>query len=323
MDAKPQHAMFQLASTLTLFLATVFIMWAGLSYTYWIAAILMLPAAGLLVRLFVIQHDCGHDSFFSSRAANTFTGRLLSVLTFTPYDCWRQTHNLHHAGSGNLDQRSAGSIDTLTVREYQDLSKANKLWYRLYRNPFIMIFFGAPYYNLIGQRFFAPKELPFNTSYRSVSFKRIWKSVMSLNLALLLFYGALGMLFGFKALLVIVLPVVVITSWIGCWLFFIQHQYETTYWEKSDDWDFSDAALQGSSYYVLPPVLQWFTGNIGLHHIHHLCAKVPNYRLQECLDDSPALKQMNRMTLRQSLECAFLALWDEDRRKMVTFADVR
>ncbi|MAE51003.1 MAG: fatty acid desaturase [Micavibrio sp.] len=297
-------------------------MWISLEYTYWIVAILILPAAGLLVRLFVLQHDCGHGSLFPSRRANNLTGRLLSVLTFTPYDCWRKAHNLHHACSGHLDRRGVGGVDTLTVREYRALSSANKLAYRLYRNPFVMILFGAPYNSLIGQRFFANKGLPFNESYRSLPFKKVWKSVLSLNLALVLFYGTLGMLFGFKPLLVIVLPVVIIASWIGGWLFFIQHQFEEAYWEKNENWNFHDAAVLGSSHYVLPPLLQWFTGNIGLHHIHHLCAKIPNYRLQECLEGSPVLQEMNRLNLGESLECACLALWDEDRRKMIAFSDV-
>ncbi len=317
-----KRALLQLTTTAGLFFAAWAVIWLSLDYTYWFAAILVLPTAGLLVRLYVLQHDCGHGSFFPSRLANNLTGRFLSLLTFTPYDCWRKAHNLHHATSGNLDRRGIGSIDTLTVREYKALPLARKLAYRVYRNSFFIILFGAPYNNLVGQRFFTNKGLPFIEGYRSLPFAKVWKSVLFLNIALVLFYGALGMFFGFKPLLVAGLPVVIIASWIGGWLFFIQHQFEEAYWEKNGNWDFHTAAVLGSSHYVLPPLLQWFTGNIGLHHIHHLCAKIPNYRLQECLDSSPVLQKLNRLSLCESLKCARFALWDEDRRKMIAFSDI-
>ena len=318
--ADDRKAVMQLANTLVPFALVCALMVYSFSHAYWLTALLTLPAAGLLVRIFIIQHDCGHGSFFSSRKWNNRIGRLMSLLTWTPYDFWRKTHNLHHSGSGNLDNRGFGAIETITVREYEALDEKTKFWYRIYRNPYIMLLLGTPFFIIVGQRFAAAKTLPFCETKQAITFQHIWKSVFGLNFALLIFYGFLGVAFGFKAVLLSYIPIVVCTAIIGGWLFFIQHQFEEAYWEREGDWDYHEAAVMGSSYYDLHPVLQWFTGNIGLHHIHHLNAKIPNYHLQDCMDGHADLKNMNRITLWESFKYATLALWDEDQRKMIRFS---
>lgn len=316
--ADTKRALIQLVVTLGLFTAScTFMIWGVTAGVYWPLA-LILPTGGLLVRMFIIQHDCGHRSFFRSAWANDMVGRLLSVFTMTPYGFWRQAHNMHHAGSGNLDRRGIGSIDTLTVDEYKQLPRRKKFFYRLYRNPFVLLVLGTPLYVLLFQRFPHSQGSPFFDSYQTLSVSRAWKSIMGLNLAVVGGYGLLGTLLGWNVILLVFLPAIVIASWIGGWLFFIQHQFEATYWQNGTSWDFHEASVLGSSYYALPPVLQWFTGNIGLHHIHHLCSAIPNYRLQECLKASDSLQSLNRLTLTESLQCLRWGLWDEKSGKMVS-----
>lgn len=280
----------------------------------WAIPVLALPASGFLIRLFIIQHDCGHGSFFQSRFTNDMLGRMISVLTLTPYGFWRRAHAQHHATSGNLSRRGAGDIHTLTVREYQALSLWPRIGYRLFRNPVVLLLFGPPLHFLIGQRSPLGKPYPF---------REVWKSVLALNLAGAVVYGLAVFAIGWKPLLITYLPVMVMASWVGGWLFFVQHQFEDTHWAHNDDWDSGTAAIHGSSYYVLPRIFRWFTGNIGLHHVHHLCGKIPNYRLQECLDGSPELQQMSRLTFVQSLKCVRLALWDEAKGKLVGFRELK
>jgi omega-6 fatty acid desaturase (delta-12 desaturase) len=322
--ADTRRSLYQLSTTMTLFFALSAAMIYGFNAgLWWITALLMLPTAGMLVRLFIIQHDCGHNSFFRTRKGNEYAGRLISLLTFTPHAFWTKAHNTHHANSGNLHKRGVGSIDTLTIAEYQALSSWNKFSYRLYRNPLFLLGFGTPFHILFIQR--VPTGLAFSVieDFRSTSFRESWRSILLLDIALAAFYGGLSYLVGWQAVLVCSVPVVVITAWVGGWLFFIQHQFEDGYWEYDDKWNFQEAAVLGSSYYALPRVMQWFTGNIGLHHIHHLCALVPNYKLQECLDNSPFLQNMNRMTFRDSLKCLKWALWDEAQKKMVSFRELK
>jgi omega-6 fatty acid desaturase (delta-12 desaturase) len=321
--ADPVRSVTQLAVTAILFLLAC----SGLLYAvlqgWWVLyALLILPAGGLLVRLFIIQHDCGHGSFFKTRAANDWVGRCVSLFTFTPYDFWRRTHNLHHAGSGNLERRGYGGIETLTVSEYNALSPRGQFKYRFYRNPLFLLVFGTPLFMLIGQRF--PLTDPFFSleCCKALKLKGIWRSVMGLNLGIALFYGVMMFAFGVGAVIVAYGPVLLIASWVGGWLFFMQHQFEDMTWDHEGTWTFDHAAVHGSSFYDLHPVLHWFTGDIGLHHIHHLCAAIPNYKLQECLKANPVFREINRITLRESLKCASLALWDESRRKMVGFKDV-
>lgn len=316
-----RKAVIQLANTLIPFFAVLGAMLAFYDKAYWLTLVLTPLAAGLLVRLFIIQHDCGHGSFLKGRKWNNRIGRFLSILTWTPYDLWRKTHNLHHAGSGNLDARGYGAIETLTVEEYKNLSKYHKIMYRLYRNPVVMLVFGTPLFILLAQRIPVTKPFPFSPCKKEITTTNIWKSVVGLNLVLLVIYGAAAYIIGIH-LLIIYMPVVVCTAWIGGWLFYIQHQFEDAHWDYAHEWSYHEAAVLGSSYYDLPAPLQWLTGNIGLHHIHHLNAKVPNYHLQECLDASSDLKTLNRITFRESLKLTKLALWDEQQRKMVPFSKI-
>ncbi len=312
--AETSRSVTQLVITTAAYAALIVLMFASLAYGYWITLVLAVVAGGLLLRLFVIQHDCGHGSYFNSRRANDTVGRLLSVFTLTPYGCWRRAHALHHASSGDLGRRGVGDIDTLTVREYLGLSRLGRLRYRIYRNPIILVVVGAPLYFLVFQR------IPPAGMWSS---KDAWISVVSLNAALIAFYGGLFAVLGTGPVLMVFVPVALIGAWGGVWLFFVQHQFEDTHWDQPDAWNLQVAGLGGSSYYVLPRLLQWFTGNIGLHHIHHLNSRIPNYRLQECLDASPELKAMNRLTFLESLKCVRLALWDEDQRKLVGFHAVK
>ena len=309
-EANNRIAVRQVLTTLLPFLVFTGLMLWGVSSGQWWALLLSLPAGGLLVRLFGIQHDCGHNSFFTSRKANAALGRFLSVLTLTPFDYWSRSHTMHHASAGDLGRRGIGDVDTLTVAEYAQLPSGARLRYRLYRHPLILHLIGPPLYFVLFQR------SPFGQALPAA---QAWRSIMGLNLALLVVYGVLVAALG-PSVLLAMLPVACIASWVGGWLFFVQHQFEHTHWDESDRWNLQMAALGGSSYYVLPPVLQWFTGNIGLHHIHHLNSRIPNYRLQECLDAEPLLGTISRLSLGESLRCIGLSLWDEDQRRLVPFS---
>ena len=309
-------ALRQVADTLLPYLILCALMLGMAANGYALLALpLAVPAGGLLVRLFIIQHDCGHGSFLPSRRGNDGLGHALSLLTVTPYDSWKRAHALHHASTGDLSRRGTGDIHTLTVREYLALPRRSRLRYRLYRNPLILILLGSPINFLVLQRFPNGVGLPWRTA---------WRSVLALDAVLLVVLTALAFATGgLGPVLWVFLPVISVAAWIGGWLFYVQHQYEETIWEEAEAWDFHRAALGGSSYYVLPRVLQWFTGNVGLHHVHHLNSRIPNYRLQECLDGHAILGRVGRLTLRESLGCLKLALWDEEARKMVGFARLR
>jgi len=310
--AKADHrrAIWQLTVTLLLFGALWAAMALVLEHNYGWALLLAVPAAGMFVRLFIIQHDCGHGSFFSSRRANEILGGILGVVTLFPYGYWKKTHAIHHSTSGNLDRRELGDVDTLTVREYQSLSRWGRLRYRLYRHPITLFLVGPIYQFVIKHRF--PFDIPF-------AWKKEWASVLWTNLALGVVGTALALAVGWKTFLLVQAPILVIAGAAGVWLFYVQHQFEHAYWERKETWDPELAALQGSSFYDLPRVLHWFTGNIGYHHLHHLVAKIPNYRLRECFEAIPALQKAPRLTLRSSLRCARLKLWDEQERKLVGF----
>lgn len=311
--ADASRSLLQLATTVAAFISLLVIM-ATLSHgRYWPTMLLAVPAAGLLVRLFIIQHDCGHGSFFKSRTANDFLGRALSVLTLTPYWSWSQGHAAHHASTGNLDRRGRGDVETWTLAEYHAATRLKRLLYRLYRNPWVMVGFGAPINFIVLQRF------PTGYESRDPNSRR---SILSLNLALLTLFGLACAIFGVVPVLGTYLPVMIIAAWAGNWLFYVQHQFEGTHWQRDGDWNFHTAALSGSSYFKLPRLLQWFSGNIGLHHVHHLCSRVPNYRLQACLDAAPELNGVAKVvTLRESLGCWRLSLWDEHSRALVRFPE--
>lgn len=318
--ADDRKAVTQLINTFIPFIAVYAVMLYSFPHTYWLTALLTPLASFLLVRLFIIQHDCGHGSFFSKRKWNNRIGRVMSVLTWTPYDVWRKTHNMHHSGSGNLDNRGFGAVETITVEEYKNLPENLQFWYRFYRNPYVLIFLGTPFFILVMQRIPNATPFPFYETKKRVTYQQIYKSIFGLNAGLLAVYGVLGLLFGFTAILATYIPIVIGTAWIGGWLFYIQHQFEDAHWQPQESWNYHEAAVLGSSYYDLNPVLHWLTGNIGLHHIHHLNAKIPNYRLWDCMRANKDLWHINRIKLWESFKYAKLALWDEERQKMIRFS---
>jgi omega-6 fatty acid desaturase (delta-12 desaturase) len=305
---------FELAVTVIPFTALWILSWLAVHYGIWIGMILVIPAAAFLLRLFMIQHDCGHGSFFARRRVDDWTGRVIGVLTMTPYDYWRRAHATHHASAGNLDERGVGDIATLTVKEYYSLSASGRLKYRLYRHPIVMFGIGPIWVFLFKQR------LPFGMM-RSGALP--WVSTMATNGAIAVLAALLIWWIGVIPFLLVHLPIVVLAAAAGVWLFYVQHQFEETHWSEGSEWQFQQAALHGASHYDLPLVLRWVTGNIGIHHVHHLSSKVPYYRLPEVLRDYPELGEIGRITIMQSLRCVNLVLWDEESRRLVSFRQAR
>jgi omega-6 fatty acid desaturase (delta-12 desaturase) len=308
------RSVFELAVTAVPFALLWVSMWAMLGAGYWIGLVLAVPAAGFLIRLFMIQHDCGHGSFFRHRQTNDWVGRVVGVLTLTPYDFWRRAHAMHHAGSGNLDRRGIGDIDTLTVGEFRARSPWRRLLYRLYRHPLVMFGVGPAYLFILRHR------LPMGLMRRGAG---PWASAMATNVAIAIVAATLIWLIGVGPFLLVQLPITLLAASIGVWLFYVQHQFEDTFWEHDEDWSFHEAALHGSSHYDLPAVLRWFTANIGVHHVHHLSSRIPYYRLPEALRDRPELRNVGRLTLLQSFKAVRLVLWDEEKRRLISFAEAR
>jgi omega-6 fatty acid desaturase (delta-12 desaturase) len=307
-----QRSLWQLANTLLPYLFLLVLMYFSLAYSYWLTLALALPAGGLLTRTFIIFHDCGHGSFFKAQRANNILGSLCGLLVFTPYYQWRFEHAIHHATSGDLDRRGTGDIVTLTVGEYLQLSRAGRFKYRLYRSPFVLLGFGPWFTFLISQRFTNP-----------ISRKRERFSVYFTNLFILAVLVVASLTIGIQAYLLIQLPVAFVGGLGGIWMFYIQHQFEGTYWERHEEWDYATAAIRGSSYFKLPKVLQWFTGNIGFHHIHHLSSRIPNYALQQCMEENPQFQEVTTITLWSSLKSLRLNLWDEQQRQLVSFRHLK
>jgi omega-6 fatty acid desaturase (delta-12 desaturase) len=313
-EPSSRRSLWQFASTFLGFLAVNAAMYACLHVSVWLTLALAFPAAGLMVRLFIVQHDCGHGSFFRSRRHNDLLGRFCSAITFTPYAFWRRQHANHHACFNNLDRRDPG-IDLYsscaTLQEYLALPRLRRLFYRVSRHPLVAQLLVPPFVFLVLYR------VPFDAP---ASWTRERASVHLTNLTILGVLGALALLLGTWQVLLVQLSIVAITSVIGVWLFTVQHRFEDAQWMRQEQWSPVQASLAGSSYLKLPRVLQWFTGNIGFHHVHHLVARVPNYRLQECHDASPdLLGAVTTLTLRQALRAPSYALWDEDRELMVPF----
>lgn len=308
-----RRAIFECIVTLLPFIILWAAMWGALSIGYWLTLILAVPTAFMLVRLFAIQHDCGHGAMFTSRAANDWVGRFLGVLTVTPYDDWRRSHALHHAGSGNLERRGIGDINTLTVAEYEALSKGERWTYWLYRHPVTLFVIGPAYQFLLRQR------LP---NGHTKSRMPLYSSLFT-NSGLALLCLGLIWLIGWKAFLMVHLPVVIIGAFVGVWLFYVQHQYEETHWEKAAEWNREVAALEGSSFYDLPQPLMWMTGNIGIHHVHHISSGIPFHVLPKIVRDYPELREIGRLTFWDSIKCVPLALWDEKSRKLISFRQFR
>lgn len=281
---------------------------------WWLSLLLAVPAAGFLVRLFLIQHDCSHGAFFRRRDVNDWVGRVLGVFTLTPHDYWRRSHAIHHATHGNLEQRGMGDITTLTVEEYRARSFWGRLGYRVYRSPVVLFVIGPAYLFLLQHR------LPIGMMRGGGS--QPWLSTMGTNLGIALVAGGLMWLVGVGPFLMVHLPIAIIAASIGVWLFYVQHQFERTSWDRHENWTLQAAALHGSSHYDLPGFLRWITANIGMHHIHHLNSRIPFYRLPRVMRDHPELRHVGRLTLGQSLRCVPLVLWDEKRRRLISFRDL-
>jgi acyl-lipid omega-6 desaturase (Delta-12 desaturase) len=279
---------------------------------YWTILPPAVLAAGFLTRIFIFFHDCGHGSFFASRQANRMVGYICGILTLTPFDEWRHLHAIHHASAGDLERRGVGDVWTLTVEEYLASDKWRRLGYRLFRHPFVLFLLGPLFLFFIRQR------IP-----HSDSGKRERRSVHMTNLGIVALAVVGSLVVGVWTYLTVHVTVMGIAGVFGVWLFYVQHQYEEVYWDHHETWDPVKAALAGSSYYKLPKVLQWFSGNIGLHHIHHLKARIPNYNLQKCYDEVPEMRAVEPLTLAVSLKSLWFHLWDEQNRRMISFRDLK
>lgn len=281
-------------------------------FPYWLTLILSAAASGFLVRIFILFHDCCHLAFFRSRRANQVLGYIAGILTFTPFEDWQRTHVIHHSASGDLDRRGVGDIWTLTVDEYLSASSLKRFAYRFFRNPLFLFTIIPLVLFLILQRF------PSSGAKRRERF-----SVIFTNIAIAAVIVVMSLILGFQNYLLIQLPVIMMAASAGMWLFYVQHQYEDVYWSRHQTWDLTLSGLEGSSYYKLPKALQWIVGNIGLHHIHHVKANIPNYNLQRCYNEVSALQRVAPLTLRKSLKSLWLNLWDEQKQKLVSFRSIR
>jgi acyl-lipid omega-6 desaturase (Delta-12 desaturase) len=302
------RCLLDLATSVVPYLALSTLMYFALDVSYLLVLAIALPAAGFLVRTFIVFHDCAHGSFTRSRRANAWIGSICALLVFAPFQRWRHQHAVHHATSGDLDRRGTGDVPTLTVAEYRAKSWRGRLGYRLFRNPLVMFGIGPIYSMIIGPRWVSRTERP-----------HLRRSVLRTNIALIVFIGALCWLMGWRDYLLIQAPTAILAGTVGVWLFYVQHQFEDAYWQSSDGWSYAEAALRGSTYLKLPKVLQFFTGNIGLHHVHHLSARVPNYNLQRAHDENPIFHEVPTLSLLDGLRAVRFKLFDEQSGRMVGF----
>ncbi len=289
-------------------------MYFSLSVSYWLTLALAIPTAAFLVRLFMIQHDCGHGSYFTSKKARDAVGFVLGVLTLTPYHYWKKTHAYHHSHSGDLDFRGFGDIQTWTLKEYLSHSRYKRLSYRIYRNPIVLLSLGPAFHFFVKHRF--PWDIP-------RSWRNAWLGVWYTNLTIALIVLVMTYTMGLGTFLMVQIPITLISCSTGVWLFYVQHQFEETYWHEHENWNYFDAALNGSSHLVLPRPLQWMTANIGIHHVHHLNSQIPFYKLEECMNSCKELQQATKITIRDSWHLFRLTLWDEENTRMITFGDLR
>jgi omega-6 fatty acid desaturase (delta-12 desaturase) len=304
------RSLLDLATSVLPYLALSVAMYFALSVSYLLVLVIAIPTAGFLVRTFILFHDCSHGSFLASRKANLWLGTVLGLFVYSPFLRWRHDHAIHHATSGDLDRRGGGDVRTLTVSEYHALPPRARLGYRLFRNPLVMFGIGPIVALLIGPRIVARSARP-----------RMRDSVIGTNIALAVLIVGLCWLVGWRDYLLVQAPTLLLAGSAGIWLFYVQHQFEDAYWESAESWTYADAALRGSSYLKLPKVLQFFSGNIGLHHVHHLSARIPNYNLQRAHDENAIFHEVPMLSLRDGLRAVRLKLWDEEHRRMVTFAE--
>jgi acyl-lipid omega-6 desaturase (Delta-12 desaturase) len=305
----PRRSAFGILTSVVPYLAASVLMYFALEVSYLITLALVIPTAGFLVRTFVVFHDCAHGSFLSSKRANGYVGRVLGLFVLSPFGRWRHDHAIHHATSGDLERRGVGDIITLTVAEYRARDRRGRLGYRMIRNPVVMFGLGPVIAMVVGPRIATRSQRP-----------RMRHSVLGTDAVLAATVGLLCWLIGWQSFLLIWAPPALLAGSIGIWLFYVQHQFEDAYWQSAEDWSYADAALRGSSYLKLPKVMQFFTGNIGLHHVHHLNARIPNYNLQRAHDENPIFHQVPTLSWRDALSTVRLKLWDEELGKLVSFA---
>jgi omega-6 fatty acid desaturase (delta-12 desaturase) len=312
--AKPNvgRAALDVATSIVAYVGVCAAMYLVLDVSYLLVLALAIPAAGFAVRTFIVFHDCGHGSFLPSKRWNAWVGGLAGLVIYMPFRWWRHDHAVHHATAGDLDRRGVGDVQTLTVAEYEALSALRRLGYRLFRNPFVMFGLGPIVTFLIIPRVPSRRSRP-----------RIRRSVMATNLGLVALIGGICWVAGWRSFLLVQAPVFMIGASVGIWLFYVQHQFEDTYWQTADDWSYADAALRGSSHLRLPKVLQFFTGNIGVHHVHHLNARIPNYNLQRAHDENPIFHDVPTLSIADGLRAVRLKLWDEEGGRLLTFAEAR
>lgn len=304
----------QILTSVIPFLTILVLMYYSLEISYWITLAFAVLNAGFITRIFIIQHDCGHNSFYNSMRTNNIVGSIFGVITLTPYYLWRRNHAKHHASSGDLDSRGVGDVYTMTVSEYEEQSAWGKFKYRFYRHPLTLFVIGPIAIFVISHRF------PLKTKKTE---REERASVYWTNLALAVIVTGFGLLIGFREFFMITAPMYMFTFSVGVYLFYVQHQFEDTYWRRKPGWDYFEAAMEGASYFKLPKLLQWFSGNIGFHHIHHLSPKIPNYLLEKAYTENDILRESNTLTLRSSLKSVSLKLWDEQRNKLISFKDYR
>jgi acyl-lipid omega-6 desaturase (Delta-12 desaturase) len=306
------RSLLGIATSVVPYLALSVGMYFALDISYLLALAIAIPASGFLVRTFILFHDCSHGSYLPSKRANMWLGMVLGLLVYSPFMRWRHDHAIHHATSGDLDRRGGGDVHTLTVAEYLALPPRGRLGYRLFRNPLVMFGIGPIFALIVGPRMVSRSARP-----------RLRRSVIGTNIALAVLIGGLCWLVGWRDYLLLQAPTVLLAGSAGIWLFYVQHQFEDTYWQSAEDWSYADAALQGSSYLKLPKVLQFFSGNIGLHHIHHLSARIPNYNLQRAHDENEIFHEVPTLSFMDGMRAVRLKLWDEDRGRLITFAEVQ
>ena len=306
------RSLLDLLTSVVPYLGLSYLMYLSLETSYLLTLLIAVPASGFLVRTFILFHDCSHGSFLPSKRANMWLGTVLGLFVYSPFLRWRHDHAIHHATSGDLDRRGGGDVRTLTISEYVELPSRGRLGYRLFRNPLIMFGIGPIVALVVGPRLVSRDARP-----------RLRRSVIGTNFALAVLVAGLCWLMGWESYLLVQAPTVLLAGSAGIWLFYVQHQFEDAYWESAEGWSYADAALRGSSYLKLPKVLQFFSGNIGLHHVHHLSARIPNYNLQRAHDENPIFHEVPILSLWDGVRAVRFKLWDEDHGRLVTFAEAR